>query len=56
MSGKTLNPDNSLHVPQLQSVLSHYSSNKISPFTLERGNKDDGCFLEFIFDVSINIP
>lgn len=29
---------------------------KITPFTLERANKDDGCFLEFIFAVSINIP
>lgn len=56
MSGETLNPVNSFCLPRFHQSFASSSSKKITPFTLERGNKDDGCFLEFIFAVSINIP
>lgn len=56
MSGKTLNPVNYFCLPRFHQSFASLSSKKITPFTLERGNKDDGCFLEFIFAVSINIP
>lgn len=43
-------------IPSIFPVLRQCFANKICPFALEWDYKDDGCFLEFILDVSINIP